>query len=124
MFKYIIKGIKGVCPKCDMKTLFHNKFKVNDKCRDCGLTFLSNDDGTWFFLLLIDRAFFIFPLVVLMYFGFEPLIFVFVALVLGSIFVFASSLRLGIAVAIDYYFNSKSSKDKYISTREKNNKKN
>ena len=54
MFKYIIKGIKGVCPKCDMKTLFHNKFKVNDKCRDCGLTFLSNDDGTWFFLLLID----------------------------------------------------------------------
>ena len=117
MFKYIIKGIKGVCPKCDMKTLFHNKFKVNDKCCDCGLTFLSNDDGTWFFLLLIDRAFFIFPLVVLMYFGFEPLIFVFLALLLGSIFVFVSSIRLGIVVGLDYYLNSKSSTAKYLSNR-------
>ena len=93
-------------------------------CSNVLLEISSNDDGTWFFLLLIDRAFFIFPLVVLMYFGFEPLIFVFIALILGSIFVFASSIRLGIAVGIDYYFNSKSSKDKYIPTREKNNKKN
>ena len=75
------------------------------------MTFLSNDVGTWFFLLLIDRAFFIFPLVILMYFRFEPLIFVFVALILGSIFVFVSSIRLGIAVGIDYYLNSKSSKE-------------
>ena len=59
-----------------------------------------------------------------MYFGFEPLIFVLVALILGTIFVYASSIRMGIAVGIDYYFNSKSSKDKYISIREKNNKKN
>ena len=72
MFAHILNAINGKCPACEHQTLLADRFKIHDICSKCGLIFQDNDDGTWFFLLIIDRAFFIFPLVVLMYFDFDP----------------------------------------------------
>ena len=110
MFTYIFKAINGRCPKCNHATLFANRFKINDRCRNCGLVFQDNNDGTWFFLLMIDRAFFIFPLVVLMYFGANPSHIFIIGLLLILVLIIASPVRMGISVAIDYYLKTKLSK--------------
>ena len=110
MIQYINLTIRGYCHKCNKKSLFLNRFKLNELCRNCGLVFQDNDDGIWFFLLLVDRAFFIFPLVVLMYFGFKPVYFIPTAIFLIILFIYATPFRMGLSVALDYYFKSRSSK--------------
>ena len=110
MFKHIYSAITGKCPKCQHTTLFATRFKINDVCSNCGVVFQDNNDGTWFFLLLLDRAFFIFPLVVLMYFGVDPKRIYIIGALLVIIFIVISPIRMGISVAIDYYLKSKLSK--------------
>ena len=110
MFTYIFKAIKGRCPKCNQVTLFASRFKINDTCSNCGLVFQDNNDGTWFFLLMIDRAFFIFPLVVLMYLGANPGLVIIIGVILILLLIAASPVRMGISVAIDYYLKTKLSK--------------
>ena len=107
MFIHIFNTARGKCPNCKHSTLFATKFKINDTCDSCGLVFQDNNDGTWFFLLMLDRAFFIFPLVVLMYMGVNPKQIAIIGLLLIILFIFASSVRMGIAVGVDYYFKSK-----------------
>jgi len=110
MFKHIYSAITGKCPKCQHTTLFATRFKINDVCSNCGVVFQDNNDGTWFFLLLLDRAFFIFPLAVLMYFGVDPRRIYIIGALLVIIFIVISPIRMGISVAIDYYLKSKLSK--------------
>ena len=107
MFIHIFNTARGKCQNCKHSTLFATKFKINDTCNSCGLVFQDNNDGTWFFLLMLDRAFFIFPLVVLMYMGVNPKQIAIIGLLLIILFIFASSVRMGIAVGVDYYFKSK-----------------
>ena len=110
MFTHIFKAINGRCPKCSQLTLFASRFKINDTCRNCGLVFQDNNDGTWFFLLMIDRALFIFPLVVLMYLGTNPILIIFIGVILIFLLIAATPVRMGISVAIDYYLKTKLSK--------------
>ena len=119
MFAHILNTINGKCPACEHRTLFANRFKINDICSKCGLTFQDNDDGTWFFLLMIDRAFFIFPLVVMMYFGFDPWHIFFIGILLVLLLIAGSPVRMGISVAIDYYFKTRLSKKKKIPINKK-----
>ena len=107
MFTHIFNAIRGKCPQCKYSTLFATRFKINESCKKCGLIFQDNDDGTWFFLLLLDRAFFIFPVVVLMYFGIKPVQIFFIGILLIFIFILATPMRIGTSVAIDYYFKTK-----------------
>lgn len=41
---YLIRGIRGACPACEGKSLFRTKYRLHDKCPDCGLP-LEQEDG-------------------------------------------------------------------------------
>ena len=105
--KLIFLSIRGRCPCCNEKTLFLNLFRLNDCCENCEINFNTNDSGSWFFLLLIDRAFFIFPMVVMIYFGAPQILFIISSLMIFIIFIIATPIRLGICVAIDYYLEKR-----------------
>ncbi len=75
-------------------------------CSRCSLRFLEDRGDPWAFLLVIDRAAFIFPLVVALYFGLhraQPMLFVFLGVVLGIGFVLTTPNRYGVSVALVYW---------------------
>ncbi len=104
--KYIKLCFNGRCPKCAAKTLFYNLFRLNEDCLNCGLKFSSNESGSWFFLLLIDRALFIFPMVIMIYFEVSQQIFIVASILIFLLFILLSSFRLGFCFALDYYLDS------------------
>jgi uncharacterized protein (DUF983 family) len=42
--------------------------KLHDRCSVCGLQFLNNQGDLWAYLVAVDRALFIFPLIIMIYF--------------------------------------------------------
>jgi len=43
---------------------------MNHECELCNINFNEENGDNWFFLLIIDRALFIFPIIVAYYFGY------------------------------------------------------
>ncbi|MEX0322052.1 MAG: DUF983 domain-containing protein [Puniceicoccaceae bacterium] len=41
---YLYRGIRGTCPGCTGDNLFRTRFRLHDKCPDCGLP-LEHEDG-------------------------------------------------------------------------------
>ena len=107
LIKHIQLCFGGRCPRCTSKTLFYNLFRLNEDCMNCGLKFSSNESGSWFFLLLIDRALFIFPMVIMIYFELPQQIFIIASILIFSLFIILSSFRLGFCFALDYYLDLK-----------------
>ena len=78
---------------------------LHDRCPTCGLRYLHNFGDLWAFLLFIDRAVFIFPLVVALYFRMYELgVLLFGAFVVGviSLLILTTPNRYGFCVALDY----------------------
>lgn len=70
LFSYIKSGILGLCPNCKTGKIFRTRFKMNHECELCNINFNEENGDNWFFLLIIDRALFIFPIIVAYYFGY------------------------------------------------------
>ena len=105
--KYFFRTVSGYCPNCGDIRLFLTRFKMKDKCEGCGIYFIEKNGDNWFFLLLIDRALFIFPIIVAFYFQFSPYMIIILSIVLLLIFIIATPFRISICLALDYYFRSK-----------------
>ena len=98
------RGARRRCPRCGQGKLFYRWNRVHDHCARCGLTFLPDAGGPWVFLLVLDRAVFIFPPIVVIYFGFLPssvplIVLTFVALV--AVILYTSPHRYGACIALD-----------------------
>jgi hypothetical protein len=70
------------------------------------LRFLRNQGDPWAFLLIVDRAVFVFPIIVALYFGlfqadFWTLFIFFVSV--GLMFVLSTPNRYGLCIAMDYW---------------------
>jgi hypothetical protein len=79
---------------------------MRENCPQCTLRYLEDRGDPWAFLLVLDRAAFIFPLVVALYFGLHmssPVLFVAFGVVLGVGFVLTTPNRYGISVALVYW---------------------
>lgn len=107
LFSYIKSGILGICPNCKIGKIFRTRFKMNPECESCEVNFNEDNGDNWFFLLIIDRALFIFPIIVAYYFGYGPKFIITVSLILLFLFILFTPIRLGISLAFVYYFRTK-----------------
>lgn len=83
---------------------------MHDRCSSCGLQYLPDQGDLWAYLVAIDRALFIFPLIVMIYFRlYVPDIrwFYMLAGVLLGFFVGTLPQRNGIALGADYLIRRK-----------------
>ncbi len=79
--------------------------ELHDNCPNCGIQYLRNRGDYWGFLIVIDRAIFILPLIVIIYFDLLPksdwtIALSFVAVMGG--FIITASRRYGLCVGLDY----------------------
>ena len=89
------RGCRKKCPQCGQGAIYRRWNTLRENCEVCGLRLLTDQGDLWGFLLLVDRALFILPLIVLIYFQlYNP----------GSIwfYVFAGALLLGLVVTLPH----------------------
>ncbi len=104
---YIYRASKGECPKCFTSGMFQSYYKMKKSCSNCGISFIENNGDNWFFLLIIDRALFIFPIVFAFYLEINPRAIIFLAIFLLFTFIIITPVRLGICLGFDFYFRSR-----------------
>ena len=88
--------------------MFISRFKMRNKCDACSLNFIEDNGDNWFFLLIIDRTLFIFPIIVAYYFNFGPMFIIVLSLILLVLFIIFTPLRLGLSFAFVYFFRARS----------------
>jgi uncharacterized protein (DUF983 family) len=62
------RGWRKRCPRCGQGRLFKRYNILHDRCDVCGLKYLEEQGALFGYLFLIDRALFLFPLIVMIYF--------------------------------------------------------
>jgi uncharacterized protein (DUF983 family) len=105
------RGARCKCPQCGQGALYRGWFKLRDRCPVCGLQYLENQGDLWGFLLLADRALFLFPIVVMIYLRISsanPLWFYLFGSGLILVFIFTMPNRNGMSLAVDYLIRRKS----------------
>ena len=106
----LARGMRRKCPRCGQGALFKRWIALHERCAVCGLQYLRNQGDLWGYLLLVDRALFVFPLIVLIYFRlYNPYsVWFYVlagALVAGLIVTLPH--RNGMSVGLDYLIRCK-----------------
>ena len=104
------RGMCRRCPQCGQGKVFKGWLKLHDRCDVCGLQLLNNQGDLWAYLVAVDRALFIFPLVIMIYFRlYNPhsvWYYVFCFLLLAGFF-FTLPHRNGMSLGIDYLIRRK-----------------
>ena len=98
-------GWRRRCPHCGRGPLFERWLTMRDRCAVCQLRFLPNQGDAWGFLLLIDRACFIFPVIVALYFRLHAaslLLFSGFAAATLFLLIYTTPHRQGLCVALNY----------------------
>lgn len=106
LLRFLGRGLAKHCPSCGRGPLFERGTRMREHCPSCGLRYLEDRGDPWAFLMLIDRAAFIFPLVVALYFGLHRASlagFIGFGVVLGVVFVLATPNRYGMSVALVHW---------------------
>lgn len=107
----IRRGIARRCPRCGRGEIFQRWLTLHDTCSACGLQYLRNQGDLWGYLLFVDRAMFIFPLVVLFYFGWwNPHSVWYWVMIAGLVAALVLTMphRNGISVGLEYYMRTRS----------------
>jgi len=86
---------------------------MKDNCDKCGAIFIEKNGDNWFLLLLIDRAFFIFPIIAMFYFNLNILYLIIFTFTLIVLFIIGTPIRLGLSLAFNYYFKKNKKHYKY-----------
>ena len=104
------RGLRRKCPRCGEGELFQKWITLHDRCPVCDLQYLQNQGDLWGYLLLVDRALFIFPLIVVVYFRvYNPYSIWFYGFVGGLIAGLLLTLphRNGMSVGLDYFWRTR-----------------
>ncbi len=99
------RGAARRCPRCGKGKVFKRWVTLHDNCSECSLQYLRDQGDLWGYLLFVDRAMFIFPLVVMFYFGWwNPNSFWYWAVIglLIAGMVYTTPHRNAISVGLDY----------------------
>ena len=86
--------------------MFVRGTRMNERCPVCDLQFLEDRGDPWMFLLILDRAAFIFPIVVALFFGLHRVslpLFVVCGVLVGVLFLLTAPHRYGASVALVYW---------------------
>lgn len=103
----LARGSTRRCPHCGLGPLFQGRWRIalRERCPSCGLKYVRNQGDHWAFLLFTDRALFIFPVVVALYFRMYRLgVFLFgaFAVVVISVLILTTPHRYGFCIALNY----------------------
>ena len=83
---------------------------MHDRCSVCGLKYLQDQGDLWIYLVAVDRALFILPLIVMIYFRlYNPSsvwFFIFGAVLLFG-FIYTLPHRNGMGLGVDYLIRCK-----------------
>ncbi|MCP5463782.1 MAG: hypothetical protein H7A33_02025 [Deltaproteobacteria bacterium] len=66
--RFLLRAWRKRCPFCGDGFLYGEDGEIISTCKHCQSQLNVDAGESWFFLLLLDRALFIFPLIVLVYF--------------------------------------------------------
>ena len=98
------------CPQCGQGKVFKGWLKMHDRCDVCGLQYLSNQGDLWVYLVAVDRALFILPLIVMIYFRlYNPnsvWYYLFCAALVAGFF-YTLPHRNGMSLGVDYLIRRK-----------------
>jgi uncharacterized protein (DUF983 family) len=106
----IVRGARRRCPRCGKDPIFETWATLRERCRDCGLEIRSREEDTWFLMYMSTAA--ITGLFVIAMLLIRPR-----SLLLGRIgigvtallvFLVTNPIRKGIAIALDYYVDTRS----------------
>ena len=101
----LLRGLSKRCPHCGEGPLFEKRATLHQRCSACDLQFQLNPGDSWAFLVFVDRAAVVFPIVVAVYFDLFnlglPLFLAFTTLLAG-LFVLTTPNRYGFCLALDY----------------------
>jgi len=104
------RGLRRRCPQCGEGRIFQGWLKVRDHCEVCGLRLLRDQGDLWAYLVAVDRALFIFPLIVMIYFRlYNPhsvWYYVFCAVLVAG-FLYTLPHRNGMSLGVDYLIRRK-----------------
>lgn len=104
------RGLRRRCPHCGRGRIFQGWLKLRDHCEVCGLRLLSDQGDLWAYLVAVDRALFIFPLIVMIYFRlYNPnsiWYYVFCGVVVVG-FLYTLPHRNGMSLGVDYLIRRK-----------------
>jgi|KBSSwiStaDraftv2_1062776.scaffolds.fasta_scaffold2761350_1 uncharacterized protein (DUF983 family) len=64
----LVRGWRKRCPRCGEGRLFRRFNILHKTCSVCGLQYLEDQGALFGYLFIIDRALFLFPLIVMIYF--------------------------------------------------------
>lgn len=106
----LARGFRKKCPRCGKGALFCGWNRLNDRCPVCDFKYLENEGDLWGYLLIVDRALFLFPIIVLLYFRLSNPNSGWFYLIGGTLvflLVYTLPHRNGMNLALDYYFRRK-----------------
>ena len=106
----LLRGIRRRCPRCGKGKLFRRYNIMVERCDVCGLKYLQDQGDLFGYLFLIDRAVFIAPLIVMIYFrAWVPNQMWFYGLCVVMLFALFYTLphRTGMSIALEYLFRRK-----------------
>jgi len=104
------RGLRQRCPCCGEGRVFAGWLKLHDRCERCGLKYLANEGDLWAYLILLDRAIFLFPLVVMIYFRLNNPDSIWTWIISGVLlllFLYTLPHRNAISLGIDYVIRRK-----------------
>jgi uncharacterized protein (DUF983 family) len=108
----MLRGFRRRCPRCGEGRLFRRYNIMVERCEVCGLKYLEDQGDLFGYLFLIDRALFITPLIVMIYFrSYVPNQNWFYLLCVVMLFALFYTLphRTGMSLALEYVFRRKRS---------------
>ncbi len=104
------RGWRRRCPHCGEGKIYRGWLAMHDHCPHCQFKLLADQGDLWAYLVVIDRAVFLFPLVVLIYFRLNNpsswWFYVSSAAVLFAL-IYTFPHRNGVGLGCDYYFRRK-----------------
>ena len=104
------RGVRRRCPQCGQGPVFRHWLAMHDHCAVCNLHYLPDQGDLWAYVVAVDRALFILPLIAMIFFRlYNPhsVWFYIFSIVLLLAFVFTMPRRNGMCLGIDYWMRRK-----------------
>jgi len=112
--RLMARGARKRCPRCGEGPLFKRFNIMHERCSVCGLKYLEEEGALFGTLFLVDRALFVFPLIVMIYFrSYVPnpvWFYVACAMMLFAV-IYTLPQRSGMAVALHYLLRRRRSRN-------------
>lgn len=104
------RGVRRRCPQCGEGAIYRTFLHMHDHCPVCGLKFMQDQGDMWVYIIIVDRALFILPLIAMLYFKlYNPYtvwFVLFIVFLVGGLF-YTVPHRNAICLGLDHWAHRK-----------------